>query len=146
MKVVERQVSIHELINSDKEDRLYSMFGASTHCPLLPINRVCYRDTTMMLDTPLNDNPAGRVLRPDAAPRRGGDGGRHHGHQVRQRRRRDHDRELAADLLRRALHGEAATRRYAQVNKSSTFYNLFRSQNLWVSSRNPWRVFLTIHP
>ena len=27
------------------------MFGASTHCPLLPVNRVCYRDTTMMLDT-----------------------------------------------------------------------------------------------
>ena len=51
VKVVERQVSIHEIINSDKEARLYSMFGASTHCPLLPINRVCYRDTTMLLDT-----------------------------------------------------------------------------------------------
>jgi len=49
-KVVERQVSIHELINSDKEDRLLSMFGVSTHCPLMPINRVCYRDTTMLLN------------------------------------------------------------------------------------------------
>lgn len=48
-KVVERQVSIHELINSDKESRLVSMFGASTHCPILPIDRVCYRDTTMLL-------------------------------------------------------------------------------------------------
>lgn len=50
-KVEQRQVSIHELINSDKEDRLLSMFGVSTHTPLLPINRVCYRDTTMMLNT-----------------------------------------------------------------------------------------------
>ena len=50
-KVVERQISIHELINSDKEDRLISMFGVSTHCPLLPVNRVCYKDTTLMLDT-----------------------------------------------------------------------------------------------
>jgi len=50
-KVVERQVSIHELINANKEDRLISMFGVSTHCPLLPVNRVCYRDTTLLLDT-----------------------------------------------------------------------------------------------
>ena len=49
-RVEERQVSIHELINSDKEDRLLSMFGVSTHCPLLPVNRVCYRDTTMLLN------------------------------------------------------------------------------------------------
>ena len=25
------------------------MFGASTHCPLMPIKRVCFRDTTMEL-------------------------------------------------------------------------------------------------
>mmetsp|Transcript_3925 Transcript_3925/g.4667 ORF Transcript_3925/g.4667 Transcript_3925/m.4667 type:complete len:219 (-) Transcript_3925:112-768(-) len=50
-RVEERQVSIHELINSDKEGRLQSMFGVSTHCPLMPISRVCYRDTTMLLDT-----------------------------------------------------------------------------------------------
>lgn len=50
-KVVEREVSIHELINSDKEDRLISMFGVSTHCPLQPVTRLCYRDTTMLLDT-----------------------------------------------------------------------------------------------
>ena len=49
-RVVERQVSIHELINSDKEDRLISMFGVSTHCPLMPLERVCYRDTTMRLN------------------------------------------------------------------------------------------------
>jgi hypothetical protein len=50
VKVVERQVSIHELINSDKEGRLLSVFGASTYCPLLPVSRICYRDTTMNLD------------------------------------------------------------------------------------------------
>ena len=48
-RVVERQVSIQEMINSDKEDRLISMFGVSTHCPLMPLERVCYRDTTMRL-------------------------------------------------------------------------------------------------
>jgi len=50
IEIVERQVSIHEIINSDKEDRLLEMFGASTHCPLLPINRVVYKDTTMLLN------------------------------------------------------------------------------------------------
>ena len=49
-EVKEREISIHELINSDKEDRLISMFGASTHCPLMAINRLCYRDTTINLD------------------------------------------------------------------------------------------------
>jgi len=49
-KVVERQISIHELINSDKEGRLLSVFGDATHCPLLPISRICYKDTTMLLN------------------------------------------------------------------------------------------------
>jgi len=26
------------------------MFGAATHCPLQPISRVVYKDTTMMLN------------------------------------------------------------------------------------------------
>ena len=50
INVEERQVSIHELINSDKEGRLLSVFGASTYCPLLPVSRLCYRDTTMNLN------------------------------------------------------------------------------------------------
>lgn len=49
VNVVERKVSIHEVIQADKEDRLVEMFGASTHCPLLNIDRVVYRDTTMKL-------------------------------------------------------------------------------------------------
>ena len=47
--VIERRVSIHEVIQADKEGRLVEMFGASTHCPLLNISRVVYRDTTMDL-------------------------------------------------------------------------------------------------
>lgn len=43
-EVVERQVSIHEVIASSQEDRLLSMFGVSTYCPLLPINRIVYKD------------------------------------------------------------------------------------------------------
>ena len=50
VNVEERQISIHELINSDKEGRLMSVFGASTHCPILNVSRICYRDTTMNLD------------------------------------------------------------------------------------------------
>jgi branched-chain amino acid aminotransferase len=50
VNVEERQVSIHELINSDKEGRLLSVFGVSTHCPILNVSRICYRDTTMNLD------------------------------------------------------------------------------------------------
>jgi len=34
LKVVERECSIHELVNSSKEGRLLEMFGAATHCPL----------------------------------------------------------------------------------------------------------------
>ena len=34
LQVVERECSIHELINSSKEGRLLEMFGAATHCPL----------------------------------------------------------------------------------------------------------------
>lgn len=50
VNVEERQVSIHELINSDKEGRLLSVFGASTHCPILNVKRIVYRDKTMDLD------------------------------------------------------------------------------------------------
>lgn len=48
--VVERQFSIHELINSNKEGRLLEMFGCSTSTPIRPIQRVCYKDTTLLLN------------------------------------------------------------------------------------------------
>jgi branched-subunit amino acid aminotransferase/4-amino-4-deoxychorismate lyase len=50
LKVVERECSIHELVNSSKEGRLLEMFGAATHCPLQPISRVVFKDTTMLLN------------------------------------------------------------------------------------------------
>lgn len=48
--VVERQFSIHELINSNKEGRLLEIFGCSTFSPIRPIARVCYKDTTLLLN------------------------------------------------------------------------------------------------
>ena len=48
--MIERDCSIHELVNSSKEARLLEMFGAATHCPLQPISRVVFRDTTMLLN------------------------------------------------------------------------------------------------
>lgn len=45
--VEERKISIHELISSHKEQRLVSMFGVSTHCPLLPIKRVVYKNVSI---------------------------------------------------------------------------------------------------
>ena len=50
LKVVEKEISIHELINSAREGRLLEMFGASTHSPLQPVSRVVFKDTTMVLD------------------------------------------------------------------------------------------------
>ena len=49
VKVVERQISITEVINANKEGRLFEMFGAATHCDLLPIHRLVYRDTSLHL-------------------------------------------------------------------------------------------------
>jgi len=50
LKIVERDVSIHELIHSSRENRLLEMFGAAVYTPLRPINRVVFKDTTIMLD------------------------------------------------------------------------------------------------
>ena len=50
LKVLAREISIHEVINSSKEGRLLEIFGAATHCSLQPINRVVYRDSTIVLN------------------------------------------------------------------------------------------------
>lgn len=47
--VIERRISIHELDKARKEDRLLSIFGASTHGPILPVSRIDYGDTTLNL-------------------------------------------------------------------------------------------------
>jgi hypothetical protein len=50
VRVVVREFSIQELINSSKENRLLEMFGCATFSPIRPIHRVCYKDTTILLD------------------------------------------------------------------------------------------------
>jgi branched-chain amino acid aminotransferase len=47
---VERQFSIQELINSNKEGRLLEMFGTSISTTIRQVQRVCYRDTTLILN------------------------------------------------------------------------------------------------
>jgi len=49
LKVVEREISIKEVINSSKEGRLFEVFSGSTHCHLMPFNRIVYQDTTVQL-------------------------------------------------------------------------------------------------
>lgn len=53
VRLIEREISIRELINSSKEGRLFEVFGGATHCHLLPIDRIVYQDTTVKL--PKND-------------------------------------------------------------------------------------------
>lgn len=38
------------------------MFGASTHCPLIPINRVVYRDTTIILNQEITGGKVSKGL------------------------------------------------------------------------------------
>lgn len=47
LRVVEREISVHEVINSGKEGRLFEVFGGATHCHLVPFNRIVYQDTTV---------------------------------------------------------------------------------------------------
>lgn len=49
MKVQERALSIHEIINSAKEERLLEVFGASTPSFIQPISKIVYRDQTVNL-------------------------------------------------------------------------------------------------
>jgi hypothetical protein len=37
------------VINSSKEERLFEIFSCATYCPLLPVNRIVYRDTTITI-------------------------------------------------------------------------------------------------
>ena len=50
IEVVERQFSIQELINSNKEGRLLEMFGTSISTTVRTVSRICYKDTTMILN------------------------------------------------------------------------------------------------
>ena len=50
VEVKEREFSIQELINSSREGRLIDMFGLSSLSKVRKINRVCYRDTTILMN------------------------------------------------------------------------------------------------
>lgn len=50
LRVVEREFSIQEMINSAKEGRLFEAFGGATHTNLLPFKRIVAKDTTIRLD------------------------------------------------------------------------------------------------
>lgn len=47
LKVVERPISIHEVISAFKEERLIEMIGVSTSAFVQPINRLVYRDQSI---------------------------------------------------------------------------------------------------
>lgn len=49
VRLIEREISIHEVINSSKEGRLFEVFGTATHCHSMPITRIVYQDTSVML-------------------------------------------------------------------------------------------------
>lgn len=52
--MVERPISIHEIINAHAEDRLIEMIGTSTPSFIQPINRIVYKENSIELDT--NEN------------------------------------------------------------------------------------------
>ena len=66
MKVVERQISIHEVLNAHKEGRLFEMFGAGSHCDLLPIDRVVYDMSQITIEQGAFCRDLNQILR-DAA-------------------------------------------------------------------------------
>lgn len=50
-KVVEKQISIHEIINAFEEDRLIEIIGCSTSSFIQAINKITYRDKNVQLNT-----------------------------------------------------------------------------------------------
>lgn len=49
VKIVERNISIHEIINAYKEDRLFEFFGGATSSNIQSISRVGYKEETIDL-------------------------------------------------------------------------------------------------
>ena len=48
---MERDISIHEIINANKEGRLVEVIGCSTSSFIQPINKIVYKDQTVQLNT-----------------------------------------------------------------------------------------------
>lgn len=59
VKLVERQVSIHEIINAYNEGRMLEMFGAATSSSIQPISRMVYKETDIDLG---KENPIANYL------------------------------------------------------------------------------------
>jgi branched-chain amino acid aminotransferase len=49
VKVVEKDISIHEMISAHHEGRLLEFFGGATSCNIQPISRVVYEDENIEL-------------------------------------------------------------------------------------------------
>lgn len=49
VKIVEKQISIHELIHADKEQRLLEFFGGATSSGIQSIRRIGFKDQTIDL-------------------------------------------------------------------------------------------------
>jgi len=49
VKIIERQISIHEIINAYKEERLFEFFGGATSSNIQSISRIGYKDETIDL-------------------------------------------------------------------------------------------------
>ena len=49
IRIMERQISIHELLNSYNEKRLVEMFGVSASSFVRPFSQLVYRDQSMDL-------------------------------------------------------------------------------------------------
>ena len=47
IKVVERNISIHEIINAHTEGRLIEAIGCSTSSFIQPINKIVYQDQSL---------------------------------------------------------------------------------------------------
>lgn len=47
VKLIEKQVSIHEVISAHNEDRLIEFFGAATSSSIKPISTIVYKDLTI---------------------------------------------------------------------------------------------------
>lgn len=50
IKVVEKNISMNEIIKALKEDRLYEMFGAGTACIVCPVDRILYKKGTKKVE------------------------------------------------------------------------------------------------
>lgn len=59
VKLVERQVSIHEMINAYNEGRMLEIFGASTSSSIQSVSRVVYKETNIELG---KENPIASYL------------------------------------------------------------------------------------